>query len=60
MWWVISEENLTQFPKFETAVSYAEASAHDGALVIDTIKRVISIVEPEKFDSEKHSNKECA
>jgi len=50
MWLVISNVSVIEFPQFDSAMNYAEKAAIDLITVIDTRKRVISIIEPDAFE----------
>lgn len=47
MWLVISDENIIQFPQFDSAIIFAEEKYGDAVTVIDARKRTISIVKTE-------------
>lgn len=47
MWLVISDENIIQFPQFDSAIIFAEEKYGDAVTVIDARKRTISIVKAE-------------
>lgn len=49
MWLVLSDDKLIQFPQFDAAFEFAEELSEEETTVIDTRKRVISIVQPEAF-----------
>ena len=50
MWLVISDENIIQFPQFDTAIVFAEEKYSDAVTVIDARKRTISIVRPDAIE----------